>query len=84
MEELRQDGIRLSDVLAGAKEAEIVEDYPDAFKGPTVLVLQLAGGRPIHVIWGLAKASYNEATLVTAYVPDPQKWYDDFKRRKPK
>lgn len=84
MEELRADGIRLADILATTAAAELVEDYPEAFKGPTVLALHKCDTKSIHVVWGLAKAEPNLATLITAYVPDLKKWYNDLKSRRPK
>ncbi len=84
LEELRADGLRLRDILESTETAEVVEDYPDAFKGPTVLALHTAKNKPIHVVWGLAKSNPDVATLVTAYSPDPKKWYDSFKKRRPK
>lgn len=57
VDDIRNDGLRLSDILNGVDAAVIVEDYPAAFKGPTVLALQMIGTKPVHVVWGLAKTS---------------------------
>jgi hypothetical protein len=81
--ELASDAILLEDVLAGVASAIIVEDYPAAFKGPSVLVLQYdSGGHPIHVVWGIAKGMLSPAVLVTAYRPDPNRWTADFRERR--
>ncbi len=80
--ELAADDIVLDDVLAGIGQATVVEDYPDGRMEPSVLVLQLdAFGRPIHVMWGVPKATGTPAVLVTAYRPAPARWSADFKRR---
>jgi hypothetical protein len=51
--ELAADGILLDDVTDGVKTAIVVEEYPEAFKGPSVLVLQQdRTGKPLHVLWG--------------------------------
>jgi Domain of unknown function (DUF4258) len=84
VEEMMEDDMSIEVLLRGIQQAIVVEDYPDAFKGPSVLVLQEHNGDPVHVVWGLARNAPDVATLITAYFPDPGKWYDDFLKRKPK
>lgn len=81
--ELAADDILLDDVVTGLGDAVAVEYYADAAKGASILVLQSdAAGRPIHVIWGIARNSVTPAVIVTAYRPDPERWSADFTRRK--
>jgi len=83
VQELAADAILLDDLLAGVAEAVPVEDYPAAFKGPTVLALQRdRDGKPLHVVWGLAKSGPGPAVLVTAYRPNPRRWSADFLTRR--
>jgi len=82
-DELAEDGILVRDVMAGVETALLVEDYPNYPKGPCVLVLQRDGGKnPVHVIWGVPKGKDSPVVLVTAYRPDPERWLDDFLRRR--
>lgn len=54
---LETDDISLRDVIAGLAEAVVVEDYPDAGRGPSVLVLQQDPTyKPVHILWGYPKA----------------------------
>jgi len=81
---LAEDLLTAREILAGATEAIVVEEYPIYPKGPCVLVLQRdANGEPIHVVWGIPKGSPSPAVLITAYRPDPALWSSDFLRRKP-
>ena len=82
-DELSDDAIFATDVLASLADAVLIEDYPSAIRGPSVLALQMdAESRPIHVVWGIAKGTNGPAVLVTAYRPDPARWSQDFMRRK--
>jgi hypothetical protein len=81
--EMAADDILLDDILKGINSAITIEDYFDANRGPTVLVLQRdAAEDPVHVVWGIRKDSQGPAVLVTAYRPDPQLWSSDFMKRR--
>jgi hypothetical protein len=82
-DELVADDLSAREVVEGVDKAAIVEDYPDYHKGRCVLTLQRdRKGAPIHVVWGIPKMREAPAVLVTAYRPDPERWTDDFTRRK--
>src|SRR3970040_1703269 len=82
-EEMSDEDILARDVLAGAFDGVVVEDYPIYAKGPCVLVLQKdPDQQPIHVVWGIPKGLSSPAVVVTAYRPNPDLWSEDFMRRK--
>lgn len=81
---LSKRGILFADVITGITQGYVIEDYPDFYLGPAVLVLQIdASGKPLHVVWGLEKGTDAPAVAVTAYYPDPSEWSSDFRSRKP-
>lgn len=82
-DELAQDGILVTEVVAGVVDGQLVEDYPEYPKGPCVLVLQRdRAGEPVHVVWGIPRNQEFPAVVVTAYRPDPKKWTSDFLHRR--
>lgn len=83
-EELAADGIPVRDVVDGLNTAVVIEDYPDYPKGPCALVLEQNGkNQPIHVVWGIPAGQDSPAVVVTAYRPDPRKWDETWRKRRP-
>ena len=81
-DELAIDDIMVRDLINDFLNSELLEDYPDYPKGPSILVLQFdSEGKPVHAVWGIPKGLSSPAVVVTAYRPNPNRWSDDFKRR---
>jgi hypothetical protein len=82
-DELADEDIQVREIVAHSAEAVVVEDCPDYAKGPCVLVLQKDYlDRPLDVVWGIPKGASSPAVLVTAYRPGPDRWTEDYLRRK--
>ncbi|MBU1170883.1 MAG: DUF4258 domain-containing protein [Proteobacteria bacterium] len=82
-DELAADGITVREIVSGSPSGTILEEYPEYHKGPCALIiLKDFEGNPIHAVWGIPRRSEATAVLVTAYRPDPERWEDDFRRRK--
>ena len=60
---------------------ETIEDYSSEMPEPSRLILGFHGNRPLHVVVSEDQKT-NETTIITVYIPDPGKWYKDFKRRR--
>jgi hypothetical protein len=82
-DELGADGISAREIVEGLQDAVLIEEYPAFAKGPCVLVRQRdKRGEAVHAVWGIPRGEVSPAVLVTAYRPDPERWADDFSRRK--
>ena len=81
-DELAADGLLARELVESVEAAEVIEDYPDYPKGPCVLLLQrIKDGRLVHAVWGVPAGHTSPVVLITAYLPDPEKWEPGFKRR---
>src|SRR5579862_7259527 len=82
-DELEDDAILASEIIAGIAAATVIEDYRDRARGLSVLALQHdSNGRAVHVVRGIRAGERRPAVLITAYRPDPELWDSEFKERK--
>ena len=59
---------------------KLVEDYPQDNRGHSCLLLGFGeAGRAIHVVCS-PKEDY--LAVITAYLPDPNQWSPDYRRRR--
>jgi hypothetical protein len=70
------------EVRAALTMGEVIADYPEDTPYPSMLVLAIIAGRPLHVV-AARDGSTGHCHVITAYVPDAALWGDDFKTRKP-
>ena len=79
---LVQRNISMQDVQEAILSGEIIEEYMDDYPFPSCLILGYRNGtNALHVVC----ATNDEATelwLITAYVPNMEKWMPDYKTRK--
>jgi hypothetical protein len=71
-EEALTEGITRAEIEAALLGAQVLEDYPDWWLGPSCLVYgQAQTGRDLHIV-----VSYSElpVTIITVYEPRPPKW----------
>lgn len=83
LRELANDDLPIAELVASLDGASVVEDYPNYWKGPAVLMLHVGqDGRPIHVLWGIERRTETPAVVVTAYRPEAGRWTADFLTRR--
>jgi len=76
--EARKDGLETRDLRAACERGEVIEDY-----GARALLLNFTAGDrlPYHVVLEYVVGDA-EATVVTAYIPEADKWETDWKTRR--
>ena len=70
--------ISTAEVRHAVQNGTIIEDYPEDPRGHSCLLLA-QDERPLHVV---CSPKTNYLAIITAYLPDPNQWSEDFKRRK--
>ena len=73
--------VSVRNVSQALQSGEIIDDYSAEMPEPGRLILGFQGKRPIHVV-ASENPETNEVTVVTVYIPDPQKWDKNFKGRR--
>jgi hypothetical protein len=69
-----------SEVETVVGRGELIEDYPQDPRGHSCLLLGFGdANRPVHVVCS-PKDDY--LAIITAYLPDPAQWSEDFRRRR--
>lgn len=64
------------------ENGELIENYPKDARGHSCLILGFGDeGRAIHVV---SSPKGNYLAIITAYLPDPNQWEDNFRKRKKK
>ena len=81
IERMFQRGIRVEEVRLLIEKGEVIESYPDDNPYPSRLILGWHEGRPLHAVVA-DPMERNETIIITIYHPDPERWDNDFKRRK--
>lgn len=70
----------MKDIRNGINIGEIIEQYPEDDPFPSCLILGLTcDKRPIHIVMS---DEGNGSRIITAYIPDLDKWEEDLKTRK--
>jgi Domain of unknown function (DUF4258) len=72
--------ISSNEVETVVAQGEVIEDYPNDPRGHSCLMLGFGeGGRVVHVVCS-PKDEY--LAIITAYLPDPAQWSEDFRQRR--
>ena len=78
---MAQRGVREEDVECVLRTGEVIELYLNDAPYPSELVFGWCDTGPLHVVVATDIMSKRKI-IITVYVPSPDKWEADFKRRK--
>ena len=73
--------VSVKKVTQSLRTGETIEDYSSETPEPSRLILGFQGKRPFHVVASENPAS-GETTIITVYLPDPDRWTKDSRNRK--
>lgn len=73
--------VTVKKVREALETGEVIEDYSSEMPEPSRLLLGFQGKRPFHVVTS-ENPAVNELTVITVYLPDPNKWKKDFRSRR--
>jgi hypothetical protein len=76
--EAAKDGLLLADLRFVFEEGRVIEEYPEE-RRMLLYADTPADGIPAHIVVESAEA---EGVIVTAYVPDPDIWIANVRRRR--
>ena len=73
--------VSVKKVLGAIETGETIEDYSSEMPEPSRLIMGFQGKRPFHVVVS-ENPEADETTVITVYVPDPNKWKKDSRSRR--
>ena len=79
---LDERGMLLSDILASVPSWSVIETYEGNRMGLSLLVKHELQAGPVHAVWGMIDQDAVHAVLVTVYLPDKEKWDEQFTIRR--
>ncbi len=71
--------ISIDDICSTINSGEIIEQYSDDHPFPSCLIMGMSNDRIIHIC---ASIDDEMIYLITAYIPNPEKWESDWKTRR--
>jgi uncharacterized protein DUF4258 len=73
--------VSVKKVFQALQTGETIEDYSSEMPEPGRLILGFQGKYPFHLV-ASENSETNETTIITVYLPDPDKWNKDFRSRR--
>ena len=68
-------------VRKALESADVIEDYSSEMPEPSRLIMGFQGKHPFHIVTS-ENPETETITVVTVYIPDPNKWKKDGRSRR--
>lgn len=68
-------------VRKALESADVIEDYSSEMPEPSRLIMGFQGKHPFHIVTS-ENHETETITVVTVYIPDPNKWKKDSRSRR--
>jgi hypothetical protein len=75
--ERKAEGLTIVQIERAILSAEVLEEYPDAGRGESCLIVGFADSIPIHIVCGLRG---DKIAVITVYIPRHPKFIDPWTR----
>ncbi|HSB01039.1 MAG TPA: DUF4258 domain-containing protein [Anaerolineales bacterium] len=73
--------VSVRNVSQALRSGKVIEDYSAEMPEPSRLILGFQGTHPFHMVTS-ENPETNEVTVITVYIPDPNKWNKNFTGRR--
>lgn len=81
LERMYQRNISFDELNEIKNNIKVIEEYYDDKPYPSCLVLGFThNNKPIHIVFSVDLSEKN-VVIITVYIPDQDKWTDNFQRR---
>jgi hypothetical protein len=71
-------GVSAEDIVNLILSGDIIEDYPDDYPCPSVLIFGFVPGMACHIVVGICG---NQLRIITVYLPDEEEWINHKERK---
>jgi hypothetical protein len=81
LQRMFERGVSIKAISQSLASGKTIEDYSSEMPEPSRLILSFQGQRPFHVV-ASENREENMTTIITVYIPHPEKWNKDLKGRR--
>jgi len=81
LQRMLERGIARTEVKQAILSGDIIEDYSDDYPFPSILITNIKGTKPLHIVVAYDEIKYI-CYIITAYIPDDRYFEKDLLTRR--